>query len=116
MGPESDLGDRRSSASWIGADRGGERRNEGKGSLPIEGKAERPDALPADELDNLGSVKDSTEVEWAACSLPGEGASLLGRTKNRAASVICGQPCSSIGVRCPTSEQRQGWGGCTECR
>ena len=68
---------------------GGERRSDGNGSLPIEGRAlDRPELLPVDELDSLGSFNDSL----ASDPIPlgrGEGASLLGLTKNRAASAIC---------------------------
>lgn len=74
-----------------GADRGGERRNDGNGNLAMlgndAGAATRLELLPIDELDSLGRVNDSLAPVTGA-ALRGEGASLVGRTKNRAASPI----------------------------
>lgn len=76
----------------MGAERGGERRRDGRGNLEIEGKEAgapaRPELLPMEELERRGSVNDSVAPAAEGLPLPGEGASLLGRTKNRAASAI----------------------------
>ncbi len=73
-----------------GADKGGESRNDGNGNLAIlgsEAAGARLVLLPIDELDSLGSVNDSLAPVTGA-AFRGEGASLVGRTKNRAASPI----------------------------